>query len=188
MAAIHASLKEIRYERDALLGAATNPGVDPETLRRAAVKDATLERRKIVSCTEFMLKEGRLAEAIESRDFLRSRLEKTDQALAEMRATERPALACSITSSDLTVCECCAVVAETFVREGLAPALAKASTFLAKSKTSQTHAPLDFEVPPCTQEVFSTTGHTARVERAAVIETLAAQARGLEALVKVLSE
>lgn len=188
MAAIRASLKEIRYERDALLRAATKPGVDPETFRKAAVKDATLERRKIVSCTEFMLKEGRLAEALESRDFLRSRLEKTDKALAEMRVTERPTLACALTSSDLTVCECCAVVAEVFVREGRAPALAKATTFLAKARTSQTHAPLDFEVPPCNQEVFATPGHTTRVERAAVIETLAAQARGLEALVKALSE
>ena len=183
---VEGHLAPLRYARDTVVQAAREGILTGDALRAVAGRDLVLEWRKVLSCVEFMVKEDRLQQALEARPFLRSRLVAIDAAREAAGEDVDAAMAChrihDKEGEDMVLCDCCARVAEVFVREGQDAAAARAAVFLeaAQSRLVLCASPASVVPPPLFLEGPLDVAEAAKAARAAAVaETLHAQAQGL---------
>lgn len=165
------TLAGLRFSKDPLLlvmegGAPT----DPHKVEAAVRRDLGLERRKVLSAVEFMIKEECVAQAVASRAFLADRLRRAEEGSAAAPACRR------VGDQGAVLCDACAAVAEVFVKEGTKPALAKARAILASGREEAVEAPAP---PGFALDAVRDPAFVRAVMQQATASTLASQRRGV---------
>lgn len=110
----------LRYEKDALLAALSEGklALDTPSVRAAVLREVLTERRRLLSCVEFMIKEGRVAALEEAAGFLRERLGLIARAERALGGVPE-----SLPNN------CCSQVAAIYLADGIAAAGAAAAAF-----------------------------------------------------------